>query len=136
MQVMQFIYLTYFGIQLSSSMLYFMQKGIGDVGTEIAFLWKDYFYVLPMVFILFALIYFFNKKFATKKPWIGILMIACIFGSIEERLCTGIPPCFTPNWQHIIIYNFLKAILVILSTSTKTATTKIIDLIPSKKSAF
>jgi hypothetical protein len=26
--------------------------------------------------------------------------------------------------------------LVILSTSTKTATTKIIDLIPSKKSAF
>jgi hypothetical protein len=58
MQVMKFIYLAYFGIQLSSSAFYFMQKGMGAIGTEIAFLWKNYFYVLPMVFISFVLIYF------------------------------------------------------------------------------
>jgi hypothetical protein len=86
-----------------------MQKGMGAVRTEIAFSWKDYFYIIPMVFIPFVLIYFLNKKFATRKPWLDILVIVYIFGSIGERLRTKTSLCFTLDSRRITIYNSLKA---------------------------
>ncbi|MDR1434856.1 MAG: sulfatase-like hydrolase/transferase [Puniceicoccales bacterium] len=109
MQVAQFIHCAYFGVQLSPFALHFMQKEMGDVGTEIAFFWKDYGYVIPMVFIPFFLIYFLNRKSVVKKTWIGILIISCIFGSIGKRLCTDASQRFTPNSRRITLYNSLKA---------------------------
>lgn len=109
MQVMQFIHCAYFGVHLSPFALHFMQKEMGDVWVEIAHFWKNYSYILPMVFIPFGLIYFLNKKFITRKSLLGIIIIACIFGSIGHRLCTDASQRFTPNSRRITLYNSLKA---------------------------
>jgi glucan phosphoethanolaminetransferase (alkaline phosphatase superfamily) len=108
-QVMQFIHHTYFGVPLSPFALHFMQKEMGDVWTEITFFWKDYAYILPIIFIPFAFIYFLNKKITVLKSWIGIFIISCIFGGIGHRLCTDSAQRFTPNSRRITIYNSLKA---------------------------
>ncbi|MDR2812716.1 MAG: sulfatase-like hydrolase/transferase [Puniceicoccales bacterium] len=110
-QVMQFIHYIYFGVPLSPFALHFMQKEMGDVWTEITFFWKDYGYVLPIIFIPFAFIYFLNKKVTVFKSWVGILIIFCIVGGIGHRLCIDSAQRFTPNSRRITIYNSLKAFL-------------------------
>ncbi|MDR0741038.1 MAG: sulfatase-like hydrolase/transferase [Puniceicoccales bacterium] len=109
MQVMQFIHHAYFGVPLSPFALHFMQQEMGDVWTEIAFFWKDYGYILPMIFIPFGLIYVLNRKFSVQKSWVGILIISCIFGSIGHRIYVDGTQRFTPNSRRITIYNSLKA---------------------------
>jgi glucan phosphoethanolaminetransferase (alkaline phosphatase superfamily) len=108
MQVMQFIHHAYFGVPLSPFALHFMEKEMGDVWTEIAFFWKDYSHILPIVFIPFVFIYFLNKKFTPLKSWVGTLIIFCIFGGIGHRLCTDGAQRFTPNARRITLYNSLK----------------------------
>ncbi|MDR0590697.1 MAG: sulfatase-like hydrolase/transferase [Puniceicoccales bacterium] len=109
MQTMQFVHLAYFGVHLSPFALHFMQKEMGDVWTEIAFFWKDYGYILPMIFIPFLLIYLLNRKSSVQKPWLGVLTIACIFGSIGHRLCGDVSQRFVPNSRRITLYNSLKS---------------------------
>jgi hypothetical protein len=50
--------LAYFGVHLSPFAIYFIQKEMGDIETEIAFLWKDDEHIHAVVLIPFILIYF------------------------------------------------------------------------------
>jgi glucan phosphoethanolaminetransferase (alkaline phosphatase superfamily) len=109
LQIIQFIHYAYFGVYLSPFALHLMQKEMHDVGTEIAFLWKDYGYILPMVIIPFAAIDFLNRKFVVLKSWLGIVAIGSIFCTFGYRLCTAMTTRFVPNARRITLDSSLKA---------------------------
>lgn len=109
LEVVQFAHIKYFGVRLTPFALHLAQSNMDDVASEVVNLWPHYLFILPIVILPFLSIYLINKKFWTKKSWIGILSIGGLLFFLAHRLYSTTTPRFLPNARRITIDSSLKA---------------------------
>lgn len=103
LQIMQFIHIGYFGSRLSPYALVLLKLEKNDVLSEGLKIWKQYWYIFPMVILPYSSIAYFNIKNQTSKHWISLafLIIPLMWlGSVR----------FAPNPCRITLDNSIKAL--------------------------
>ena len=111
-QIIQFIHIAYFNSRLSPFALLLLKVEYEDVFSEGLKIWKQFWYIFPMILLPYSLIGYICNAIKCRKSWISMIFLCAPVlwigtSSWIRKNDTG----FTPNPVQITLDNSIKSII-------------------------